>query len=149
MVSISEPFLGNLEFYFMNIIYYKYSNASLIRTPLIWIIHLTEHMFGNPFWLYILHEYNYIEHDSLIRIFSYPDSQLGKRGVQISEGPLFSISIYHGNFIELNITLHHDMLGQFLDLHPSALIVCWLWSWLFCVFHMDNSNIWLYAQFHL
>ena len=31
----------------------------------------------------------YIEIDSLIRIFSYPDSKLGNGGIRISEGPLY------------------------------------------------------------
>ena len=33
----------------------------------------------------------YMESDKLIRIFSYPDSQLGNRGVRISEGSLYML----------------------------------------------------------
>ena len=55
---------------------YMYSGASLIR-----IIHLSGHLFGtNP--------HSSTEIDSLIRKFSYPDSQSANRGVRISEVPL-------------------------------------------------------------
>ena len=60
-----------------------YSEASLIRTPIIRIIHLSRHMFGNQLLL------DNIESDSFIRIFSYPDSQFGNGGVRISDLPLY------------------------------------------------------------
>ena len=61
----------------------------------------------------------YRERDSLIRIFSYPDSQLGNRGVRISEGSLY--------------------IGVIADLYAEQLFV-WLFRHVQCDMFVTNCQ---------
>ena len=101
---------------------FNYSGASFIRTPLIQVIHLSGHMFGNQLclciekWLICGYSLmiddlgtNYVHilrRDSFIRIFSYPDSWLGNQCVMISESSLYMIWV----FCTLNYVLNFVFL---------------------------------------
>ena len=76
--SDASPFRKLCGHYFVDITYFKYSGALLIQSPLIRIIHLSGHMFGN-------------------QCLTYPEIQLSGQsvwdgGVQISEAQLYSFS---------------------------------------------------------
>ena len=85
----------------------QYSESSFIR-----IIHLSGHMFMNQLWLNI-----YLENYSLIRIFSYPDSQHGIGGVRISEGARYAV------FNE-EIQCRNEQLTEYVVVNMNTDICC-------------------------